>query len=218
MNNKKKLKKHPNWGQAPKYKGEEHTKLLIEMFRSGEGVGAFCDEADIGETTFYNWLNMHPKFKEAYQIALSKGKRYWERLPFEGKPDFNHASWHLIMKNRFGYGRFRMRKSTDNTAISKMHSLWEGMEEGEFTPEEVSKIAGAAVDQSTIENNGNSVQAMALITETRESLADRIMAADRLLAHLEKEPADETKKEFEPGIKGMTKGGVAIGGKGISRD
>ncbi len=101
-------------GRPTKYVPEQHIKLLYNIFNQKEGIMAFCAEALIGQTTFFNWLKKHKEFKNAYDIAINIAGRQWEKLPQEDS-DFNFPYWSTIMKNRFGYGKPRIDVNNNAT-------------------------------------------------------------------------------------------------------
>lgn len=120
-----------------------HVQLLHDTFIKGESIMAFCADAGIDRTTFFNWVKRNESFKKAYDIVINMAGRLWERLPLEmandGKP-FNFQYWHLIMRNRFHYSGLNIPKSKNKTTEGKFKSAWKGLERGSLSSQEYSQI------------------------------------------------------------------------------
>lgn len=72
------------------YKPEDLIKYMKKGFWNCQIIDAF----DISEVTFYNWLKIHPEFKEAYEMGIPKRKAYYAgkfHEILEGKNDSKHA-------------------------------------------------------------------------------------------------------------------------------
>ena len=134
-----------------KYEGEKHIRLMFNIFKEGEGVMAFCAEALIGKQTFYDWLKAHQEFKKAYDIAINIAGRKWDAMT-QASPDFNFPQWSMIMRNRFGYGKPKVRIAKDATPIARMKAIWDGLEEGELSAQEATQLSSVARTQADILN------------------------------------------------------------------
>ena len=64
-------------GKPTEYDAEKHIGIMIDVFSEGEGVAAFLDDASISKQTFYNWLEVHKEFKEAYETAICIACAWW---------------------------------------------------------------------------------------------------------------------------------------------
>jgi hypothetical protein len=174
--------KHILSGQPTKYKGEEHIKILFEVFGNGEGVAAFCAEAWIGEATFFTWVETHPEFKAAYRVAVKIGQRIWE----ESKGEIEFPRWAAIMRNRFGYGKTKFKFSKEKAPLSLVEDVLNGLEEGEITAQEANQVANLAVTKANLETNKSENQNGA-IRETRESLVEKIDKIQKIIDYAKSE-------------------------------
>jgi hypothetical protein len=189
-----KLKKHLSAGNPTKYEKHKHIDLLVDIFSSGEDIAAFCDEAIISKQTFYNWLKIHKEFKESYDIVINKAERKWAAYPKEN-PDFNLQYWHMIMKNRFGYGKPRIQVSDDITPIGRITSIWKGVEEGELTTDEISKIASLALTQANIESNGAFTNQAEHVRLSREELGQKVENFVKAMDYMKREDPSNSHTE-----------------------
>lgn len=75
------------------------------MFANGESVAEVAVKLGIGRTTFYNWVDKYPKFKEAYAQGQFICEAWWMqagRLGMMGRiANVNATLWIFNMKNRF---------------------------------------------------------------------------------------------------------------------
>jgi hypothetical protein len=149
MITKEEFVKHCKIGQPTKYKGEEHIGLLFEVFKRGEGMLAFCAESLISKQTFYDWLEDYKEFKDAYDIALCLCGKWWESYPLTN-PDFNYPYWATIMRNRFGYGKTRVRIPKDVTPTDKINAVLSELEKGELSTQEATQLASVINTQANI--------------------------------------------------------------------
>lgn len=141
--------KHCKGGKPTKYEGDRHVGMLFEVFKRGEGIVAFCAEALVSKPTFYEWLKAHKEFQEAYDVAINISAKKWETEMITN-PDLNFGYWSTIMRNRFGYGKPRIRKLKDAMPIERITAIFEGLEEGELTAQEATQIASVVNTQANI--------------------------------------------------------------------
>ena len=143
-----------------KYKPEEHIPLLYKLFAEGKSFAAYCAAADIVSATFYNWLNQHPEFNEAYEKATLKAEVYWEEFGVNNmmQPGFNYSWWSSLMRNRFGYTEHRKLKIKDidvaHTANDKYNLVLKAVAQGELTGHELKQVSetiltGAKINEAT---------------------------------------------------------------------
>lgn len=130
-------------GQPTKYDKEKHIGILFDVFKEGKGLAAFFNAASIGKRTFYNWLEVHKEFKEAYEASVYLAQEIWEDYP-KNHPDFNFPYWSTIMRNRFGYGKSKVRTAKDVTPLARMNAIWDGLEEGELSGQEAAQLSSVA--------------------------------------------------------------------------
>jgi hypothetical protein len=179
MLDNEKVKKYLFSGKPTKYDEQKHIGLLVDLFSNGESTTAFCAEALIDKKTFYNWLKAHERFKNAYDIVVNIAGRKWEEMPLTN-PDINYQYWYMTMKNRFGYGKPRIEASEDQTPQGRINAIWKALENGELTPDEISKLASLAVAQANIKANESDTQT-STIRETRESLMEKIEKIQKVI-------------------------------------
>jgi len=176
--------KHYRAGKPTKYEEEKHIGLLFDVFSKGEGVAAFLDEAAISKQTFYDWLKAHKEFAAAYEGALNRSQRKWEAYP-KDNPDFNFPYWSTIMRNRFGYGKPKVRIVKDATPIARMNAIWEGLEEGELSAQEATQLSSVARTQAEILGN-QSLELEPLKQYTQEEKEAQIKEMQKIIDYAER--------------------------------
>lgn len=184
MKIKNDLIKHFKSCKPTKYDAEKHLGIMIDVFSEGEGVMAFCDEALISKDTFYEWLKAHKEFKAAYEVIINKAGRQWEAYP-KNNPDFNFPYWSTIMRNRFGYGKPKVRIVKDATPIARMNAIWEGLEEGELSGQEATQLGSLVTVQNNI-LNGQSPESEPLKQYTQEEKEAQIKEMQKIIDYAEK--------------------------------
>lgn len=171
--------KHCTAGQPTKYDKKKHIGILFDVFSEGEGVAAFCAEAFISQSTFFLWLQKHKEFKECYDIVINIAGRQWEAYP-KNNPDFNLSYWSAIMRNRFGYGKPKVRIVKDATPIARMNAIWDGLEEGELSGQEAIQLASVARTQADIlANQKQGTEPFEL--ETKEEIMAKVYAIQKVI-------------------------------------
>lgn len=145
--------------KSSSYDPDKHPTQLIELLSNGEGIAAFCAENNIGERTFFDWIDRYSELEEAYQIAKVKGKRWLEAqgtLSMHRK-DFQPVVWSMLMRHRCGMTEHR-RVPIDftkcKTAMEKLAILERQVEKGELTTAEIKNLAeyvraAADIEQKT---------------------------------------------------------------------
>lgn len=95
----------------------EYCEMLIEHMKQGYSFDSFTGVIGKCRKTLYNWVDTHPDFKEAKEIAFGKCQMWWEKQAIDGLynfkdgPTLNQSVWIFNMKGRFGW-----RDQTDITA------------------------------------------------------------------------------------------------------
>lgn len=184
----KEQKKVAKGGQPTKYNNDIHIDLLLELFTKGEGVMGFCATAHISKRTFYGWLETHKEFKEAYEIAICKAGAWWEKYPHV-TPDFNASHWSIVMRNRFGYGKSRIRKPKENTPVARMDALWKGLENGEIGAQEANNLSSVVVTHNNIATNAEVEAEFKL--DTKEEIMAKVAAIRELIDYKKKTLGDK---------------------------
>ncbi len=124
---------------------------LIEMFTEGQTREEFCARHSISERTFSTWLDTYPPFFDAYEVAISKAKAYYNRLinnhlieEHQG-PKLNMHAIQLIMRTRFHMPHNRLVKvdgfGTARTVDDKLEALTKSVEAQQLTADEACKLA-----------------------------------------------------------------------------
>jgi hypothetical protein len=183
MKIKNDLIKHFKSCKPTKYDAEKHLGIMIDVFSEGEGVMAFCDEALISKDTFYEWLKTHKEFKTAYEVIINRAGRQWETYP-KTAPDFNFPYWSMIMRNRFGYGKPKVRIVKDATPLERMDAIWDGIEKGELSTQEATQLGSLVTVQNNI-LNGQPLESEQFKRDTREELMDKISAIQKVIDYSE---------------------------------
>lgn len=85
---------------------KEYCEKVIEWMEQGYSFESFAGSLYITRKTLYNWMESHPEFAEAKQVAEERCRIFWERMGIKGmllgdKEKFNAAVWVFNMKNRF---------------------------------------------------------------------------------------------------------------------
>lgn len=97
-----------------KYK-PEYCDMLIEHMADGYSFEAFAGLLKVNRTTLYNWVALHPEFKEAKSIADERS-RYWAesqlKEQIQGTLKSHPVPLLFFMKNRFP-NEWRDRKEID---------------------------------------------------------------------------------------------------------
>lgn len=99
---------------TPKYKSSFADKLP-DMFANGESVEEVCRELKISRRAFYDWVEKHPDFAEAYELGKEASQAWWLKLGragAAGKVPVQPSIWIFNMKNRLGW-KDRVETSSD---------------------------------------------------------------------------------------------------------
>ena len=78
---------------------------LFEAMRQGKSVVQFCSDIDIAKATFYDWVEKHKDFSDAFKAGKSKCESHWEtwlQNNFENK-NMNSILVKMFFTNRFGW-------------------------------------------------------------------------------------------------------------------
>ena len=171
--------KHFKSCKPTKYDMDKHLDIMDDVFSAGGDVTAFCTQALIAKTTFYEWLKTHKEFKFAYDIMINIACEIWEAYP-KDNPDFNIPYWSIIMRNRFGYGKPKVRIVKDATPIARMNAIWEGLEEGELSAQEATQLSSVAnTHASILVNQKQGAEPFEL--ETKEEIMAKVYAIQKVI-------------------------------------
>jgi hypothetical protein len=138
---------------SPQYDESIHIPLLHKIIGIGEGIAAFCAEANICDESFHAWRHKHPEFKKQYEIALAKGAAIWENKPLslaERGISLNHNYWATIMRMRYKYYKGNLKPAKENTTQSRLEAAHESLQEGTITTQEYTQITSGIAAESKI--------------------------------------------------------------------
>src|SRR6267142_434787 len=82
---------------------DEMPILLYYAMSEGKSVTRFCRDVSIGRNTFYQWLDRHKEFKDAFDHSEVRCEAFWEDWlvnNFENK-NVNSALIKMFFTNRF---------------------------------------------------------------------------------------------------------------------
>lgn len=142
-----------------KYNPKVHPALVKKLFAEGKDIAAFCAKVGVSRDTWYTWINVHPEFKEAVEIARELARDWWETAGQEAlfNSDFNQNVWCRIMLNRFEMALHR-KVRIPGLAAAKTHKerfdlVIREVDQGKISPEEANKLGafvsiGAKVDEA----------------------------------------------------------------------
>jgi len=87
-------------GHPTDYKPEYCEYVVDKMANEGYIVEEFCLDWDISTATFYNWLNVHPAFLDAYTRGQQRRKGYHKRLLERGlsADRFNERAFAMLLR------------------------------------------------------------------------------------------------------------------------
>jgi len=90
-------------GRPTKYR-KEYAEKLPDMFKNGESVAEVCAKLGIWKQAFYEWVEKHEEFSNAYKKGMELSEAWWTKLGrvgSAGKANIQPATWIFNMKNRF---------------------------------------------------------------------------------------------------------------------
>jgi hypothetical protein len=142
-----------------KYK-KEYCELLTDLFSKGDSVCHFCVAAGIGRQTFYDWLEAHEEFAQAYTLAKEMAEMHLTDLGKAGAhgeiDGFNVTAWSILMRNKCNYTEHRKVKldfSSCKSAQEKYAVLDEAISAGSLTPAEARSYSDYIANAIKVEEN-----------------------------------------------------------------
>lgn len=90
---------------CPPIYNQDMCEKVIALLKEGASIEEIGLELDVGYSTVYHWMDVHPEFLEAIKKGREFSKAWWLR---EGRKalrdkDFSYTGWYMNMKNRFGW-------------------------------------------------------------------------------------------------------------------
>ena len=104
----------------------EYCRELIDHMSEGYSFESFTAVASVHKDTLYEWVKVHPEFKEAKDTAFSKNMLFYEKVGCRGMlgeiDGWNVTAWIFNMKNRHGW-RDRQPEEVDKTIINNNNQV-----------------------------------------------------------------------------------------------
>lgn len=142
--------------ESKHYDEEKHCKLIVEiMMDKDQGtIGAFCIQAMIVESTFYEWVNKYELFRDLYCYGKLIARQVWEkegrRLRDQEYPmgviNYAFEHWKMIGWSRFGIGknsRIKLNLNPNGTPLEHYQQVIKQASEGDFTASEIKQLMEA---------------------------------------------------------------------------
>ena len=131
-----------------------HCPMIINILTNPNlgTVSAFCVEAEIGDSTFYNWVEKYPVFSECYHYGRMVAKSNWEKEGEKlnglehGEVGCKYELWRLKGWSQFGIGknsRIRLNVRENGTPAEHYHDLLKQANSGDFTAGEIKQLMEA---------------------------------------------------------------------------
>jgi hypothetical protein len=94
---------HPG-GRPTKY-AVEMSEKIVSLMKQGLSKYEIGLELNIGETSFYEYIKIHPEFAKAVKEGEWFSRGAWEKMGRENlqNKDFSYTGWYMNMKNRHGW-------------------------------------------------------------------------------------------------------------------
>ena len=137
-----------------KYIEEIHCPMILRIMndKNKGTMSAFCVEAIIGDTIFYDWLNRHDIFLQCYAIGKMVARENWEQEGREIREipglelGCRMEHWRMIGWSRFGVGknsRIRLNLNPNNNPAEHYAQLLRQASQGDFTAGEIKQLMEA---------------------------------------------------------------------------
>jgi hypothetical protein len=103
-----------------KYK-KSYCKKLLDLMAIGKINTEVCAQWKISEKTFYEWIDQHTDFKEAYEVGLASCESDWIKrgMEYMEQGDMRkYKFFELLVKRKFPKWREKDPTVTNNTQIN----------------------------------------------------------------------------------------------------
>ena len=130
------LRKNLEGGRNTSYSPNIHVNLLLDMLGKGQTVASFCAASNIEYRVFFEWLDRHEEFKEAYEKILPFTESIAQDVPV-WDTSINMSFWRSrnhIFKRRKLLG---IKGYYDGDAIQRLEGVKKAYAEGLITSAEV---------------------------------------------------------------------------------
>jgi hypothetical protein len=158
-------------GEITAYLAQTHIPMLLQIFEQGHHIAHFCKEAEISETTFFNWVDIYPEFKAAYRVAKDICKTHYEDIAIQGLTDsnFNTTLWTVLMRNKFGYTDKRKIKinnlAKSDDMLEAFKTILAEIQSGKLTTDEANHLVGMLAVGVKISENTSMAKDIELLKE-----------------------------------------------------
>jgi hypothetical protein len=147
----------------PAVYNHDYPERLIALLSKGKTIVAFCAEVMVSKQTIYNWLDEHPKFKDAHELGMTLSEQYWLQMGEDNadNPDFNQNLYMFNLGSRFGISK--TRKSRGNKVapkgkiiknpknlLDRFNNAVLDFPDGEISHEELDKLASSFMKMADI--------------------------------------------------------------------
>ena len=131
--------------QNLKYK-DTYPELFVKICKNRGSICDFCVVVKIGRSTFYEWIDKFPEFKQAWILGKEITEAWLTQEGISGMraEKFNATVWSILMRNKCSYVEHRkvgIDFSSCKTAEEKMQLLDKRVSEGRLTPREAKDYA-----------------------------------------------------------------------------
>jgi hypothetical protein len=143
-------------GRKSIFDEEKHCSMILNIMGNDlKGtMSAFCVEAGISDSTFYDWAKSHEIFRECYALAKMFARENWEaqgreiceEVTMPGTSNHKFEYWRMIGWSRFGVGKnSRIRLDLDPNGTPNEHygQLLKQASNGDFTAGEIKQLMEA---------------------------------------------------------------------------
>jgi hypothetical protein len=146
---------------ATTYK-KTYPALYVKICKEGGSICDFCCEVNVVRSTFYEWVDAHEEFREAFHLGKEYTEAWLTKTGVSGMKGellgtFNSTAWSILMRNKCGYSEHR-RVAVDfsgcKTSNDKMAVVDRMVSQGKLTTKEAKDFAdyiaaGVKVDENT---------------------------------------------------------------------
>lgn len=127
------------------YNANIHPQLLLKLAEKGLPYHAFIAETKIAVSTWYQWIDLHPEFKSAYDSVDHIAYMYWLNLAMRHAENsaYDLSIVKLMLTTRF-------RKFTQGVKLAKFKDLKTALEQHQMllraaTNEEITPLDAKAL-------------------------------------------------------------------------
>lgn len=106
----------------------EFCQILIEHMTQGADFRSFAGYIGVSRSTLYNWVEKHPAFAEAKELAWEKSYSWWEERGRTGLwitkdgPNINAGHWirQMVVRFRDDWGKAQEERHDDTEDLKSL--------------------------------------------------------------------------------------------------